>query len=146
LLVAPCDRLLPLFLFLILPLNAPALPIPNLREVRIALRPALQEGIRNLITMGNNDSNGDYLSGRKGTEMKPHPVRFPVQLPKFFIKFLTTPGDLILDPFFGSCTTGEATERQARRWICAELVEIYLDGARFRFENEAFDAPRRILK
>jgi len=73
--------------------------------------------------------------------MKPHPARFPVQLPEFFIKFLTGPGDLVLDPFAGSCTTGEAAERQGRRWICVEPVQTYLDGARFRFENGSLAAP-----
>jgi DNA modification methylase len=90
--------------------------------------------------MGNNDSNGHYLSRCKEAGMKPHPARFPVQLPEFFIKFLTSPGDLILDPFAGSCTTGEAAERQGRRWICVETLETYLDGARFRFENGARQA------
>jgi DNA modification methylase len=94
----------------------------------------------NVITMGNNDSNGHYLSRCKEAGMKPHPARFPVQLPEFFIKFLTSPGDLILDPFAGSCTTGEAAERQGRRWICVETLETYLDGARFRFENGARQA------
>jgi hypothetical protein len=42
----------------------------------------------NVITMGNNDSNGRYLSRCKEAGMKPHPARFPVQLPEFFIKFL----------------------------------------------------------
>ena len=67
--------------------------------------------------------------------MKPHPARFPVQLPEFFIKFLTSRGDLVLDPFAGSCTTGEAAERLGRRWMCIESLGRYLDGAKFRFEN-----------
>jgi len=95
----------------------------------------------NVITMGNNDSNGYYLSRCKEAGMKPHPARFPVQLPEFFIKFLTAPGDLILDPFAGSCTTGEASERQGRRWICIEPVKTYLDAARFRFENGTLAVP-----
>jgi DNA modification methylase len=65
----------------------------------------------------------------------PHPARFPVQLPEFFIKFLTAEGDLVLDPFAGSCTTGEAAERLSRKWIGFEPVPDYLDTARFRFES-----------
>jgi DNA modification methylase len=64
----------------------------------------------------------------------PHPARFSVQLPEFFIKFLTAEGDLVLDPFAGSCTTGEAAERLSRKWIGFEPVPDYLDAARFRFE------------
>jgi DNA modification methylase len=41
----------------------------------------------------------------------------------------------VLDPFAGSCTTGEAAERLGRRWIGIEPVPDYLDGARFRFER-----------
>jgi DNA modification methylase len=55
-----------------------------------------------------------------------------VQLPELFIKFLTG-GDVVLDPFVGSCTTGEAAERLSRRWIGFEPVPEYLHGARFRF-------------
>ena len=60
--------------------------------------------------MGNNDANGYYLTRCAEEKIKPHPARFPVQLPEFFIKFLTGAGDLVLDPFAGSCTTGEAAE------------------------------------
>jgi DNA modification methylase len=67
--------------------------------------------------------------------LKPHPARFPFQLPEFFIRFLTEEGDLVLDPFAGSCTTGEAAERLSRRWSGFEPVSDYLDGARFRFER-----------
>ncbi|WP_200868651.1 DNA methyltransferase [Bacillus cihuensis] len=39
--------------------------------------------------------------------IKPHPARFPNELPSFFIKFLTDPGDVVYDPFGGSCVTGK---------------------------------------
>jgi DNA modification methylase len=39
-----------------------------------------------------------------------------------------------VDPFAGSCTTGEAAERLGRRWVGFEPLPAYLDGARFRFE------------
>jgi DNA modification methylase len=98
----------------------------------------------NVITMGNNDSNGYYLTRCKETGIKPHPARFPIQLPEFFIKFLTSPGDLVFDPFAGSCTTGEAAERLGRRWICTEILSNYLDGAKLRFENGALYSPNEI--
>ena len=85
--------------------------------------------------MRSNDADGYYLTRCAEEKIKPHPARFPVQLPEFFIKFLTAEGDLVLDPFAGSCTTGEAAERLSRRWIGFEPVPAYLDGARFRFER-----------
>ncbi|HXP59492.1 MAG TPA: site-specific DNA-methyltransferase [Dongiaceae bacterium] len=89
----------------------------------------------NLLTLGNNDANGYYLRRCAEETIKPHPARFPVQLPEFFIRFLTDEGDLVLDPFAGSCTTGEAAERLHRKWMAFELLPDYLAGARFRFEQ-----------
>jgi DNA modification methylase len=94
----------------------------------------------NLLTLGNNDANGYYLTRCAEEKIKPHPARFPAQLPEFFVKFLTTEGDLVLDPFAGSCTTGEAAERLNRRWVGFELLPEYLDGARFRFEKMDVEA------
>jgi hypothetical protein len=53
-------------------------------------------------------------------------------LPEFFIKFLTEPGDLVVDPFAGSNVTGEVAERLERHWLAFEIVEEYLE-AKFRF-------------
>jgi site-specific DNA-methyltransferase (cytosine-N4-specific) len=41
----------------------------------------------------------------------------------------------VLDPFAGSNTTGEACEREQRKWIAIELNEPYLKGGRFRFDR-----------
>ncbi|MBS0153385.1 MAG: site-specific DNA-methyltransferase [Nitrospira sp.] len=90
----------------------------------------------NLLTFGNNDSNGYYLEACKRSGIKPHPARFPIQIPSFFIRFLTDPLDLVLDPFAGSNTTGEACERERRKWVAIELNETYLEGSRFRFEKK----------
>jgi len=49
---------------------------------------------------------------------------------------LTDPDDLVVDPFAGSCVTGEVCERIRRRWICIELYEEYLKGAMARFRRE----------
>jgi site-specific DNA-methyltransferase (cytosine-N4-specific) len=88
----------------------------------------------NLIICGNNDANGHYLSRCQAAGLKPHPARFPQKIPLFFINFLTDPGDLVLDPFAGSNTTGEAAEKAGRRWIAVEKDELYLETSKFRFE------------
>jgi site-specific DNA-methyltransferase (adenine-specific)/site-specific DNA-methyltransferase (cytosine-N4-specific) len=54
-----------------------------------------------------------------------HPARFPVALPSFFINLLTERGQLVLDPFAGTCTTAVAAEGLGRRWLMAELDEAY---------------------
>jgi site-specific DNA-methyltransferase (cytosine-N4-specific) len=87
----------------------------------------------NMIELGNNDSNGEYLKRCHQAGLPVHPARFPRGLPEFFVKLCTEVNDLILDPFAGSNLTGEAAERQGRRWIAVELVEEYLEGSKFRF-------------
>jgi site-specific DNA-methyltransferase (cytosine-N4-specific) len=89
----------------------------------------------NLIEIGNNDSNGEYLQKCLKAGLPVHPARFPRGLPEFFIKLCTDRGDIVLDPFAGSNVTGEAAERLGRRWIAVELVEEYLRGSKLRFEG-----------
>ena len=89
----------------------------------------------NLIAVPNTESNSSYMRYCKQNEISPHPARFPATLPEYFIRMLTDPKDLVLDPFGGSCITGEVAERLDRKWICVELVERYLEGAMGRFET-----------
>jgi site-specific DNA-methyltransferase (cytosine-N4-specific) len=94
----------------------------------------------NILICGNNDANGHYLERCNATGLKPHPARFPIQLPNFFIRFLTDEGDLVLDPFAGSNTTGAACEELGRRWIAVDSERPYLVASQFRFEKAA-DKP-----
>jgi DNA modification methylase len=100
----------------------------------------------NLLVHGNNDANGRYLELCKLNNIKPHPARFPVQVPAFFLRFLTDSGDLVLDPFAGSNTTGEACEREGRKWIAVENHSPYLEASKFRFEGELARLPDRLAE
>jgi site-specific DNA-methyltransferase (cytosine-N4-specific) len=91
----------------------------------------------NVLTMGNNDSNGRYIAMVTERGMKVHPARFPVQLPEWFIRLLTEPGDIVLDIFGGSMTTGWAAERLGRAWLGFELSDEYVEASRLRFYDEA---------
>ncbi|PYU95547.1 MAG: site-specific DNA-methyltransferase [Acidobacteria bacterium] len=88
----------------------------------------------NLFQFANTASTSHYLRRCREEGIKPHPARFPQALPEFFIKLLTNPGDIILDPFAGSNVTGAAAESLARQWISIELDPSYVAGSRFRFE------------
>jgi hypothetical protein len=57
-----------------------------------------------------------------------HPAAMPVRLPEFFVKLLTDPGDLVVDPFAGSNATGAAAERLGRRWLSVEPDQRYVEG------------------
>ncbi len=89
----------------------------------------------NFIAIPNTESNSYYLRYCKENNLKPNPARYPAELPEYFIRMLTDEGDLVIDPFAGSCVTGEVCERLNRKWICVELIEEYLVGALGRFHQ-----------
>lgn len=91
----------------------------------------------NLIALPNTESNSAYLRYCAEHGIKPHPARYPAELPEFFIRMLTDPKDIVFDPFGGSCVTGEVAERLDRQWTCCELNEDYLKGAVGRFKTDS---------
>jgi DNA modification methylase len=91
---------------------------------------------QNVLVRGNNESNSEYISACKELGIKVHPARFPKALPEFFIRFLTKPGDLVLDPFAGSNTTGRIAEDLDRRWIAVDIEESYVRASAIRFGHD----------
>ncbi len=89
----------------------------------------------NLIQVGNNESNSNYIKESKRLGKKIHPARYPAELPRFFIQLLTDPGDLVLDPFAGSNTTGAVAEKLERRWISIEKLREYAEDSELRFSG-----------
>lgn len=87
----------------------------------------------NLLQIPNTESNSQYLKYCKLLNTEGHPARFPSKLPEFFIKFLTDPGDLVLDIFAGSNTTGWVAEQLNRNWLAFEIDHDYLAKSIFRF-------------
>jgi site-specific DNA-methyltransferase (cytosine-N4-specific) len=91
---------------------------------------------QNIIVRGNNESNSEYINACNELGIKVHPARFPRSLPEFFIKLVTKPSDLVLDPFAGSNTTGRVAEDLGRRWIAVDIEQSYVraSGVRFGFD------------
>ncbi|MGR8932480.1 MAG: DNA-methyltransferase [Gammaproteobacteria bacterium] len=87
------------------------------------------------LVFGNNSANDRYTIRCKQAGVKIHPARFPPTLPEFFVKMVTDQGDLVVDPFAGSNTTGMVCEYLQRRWIAIENCQEYLDASKFRFET-----------
>ena len=68
-----------------------------------------------------------------------HFAVFPPKLPELCIKAGSSEGDVILDPFFGSGTTGWVAQRLGRKWIGIELNPEYIKIAEKRFiQRELF--------
>jgi site-specific DNA-methyltransferase (cytosine-N4-specific) len=87
----------------------------------------------NVFTISNTRSSSPYLTYCKQNKFKKHPARMPSEIVEFFIKFLTEPNDLVLDPFSGSNTTGAVAESLGRTWISIENEIEYILGSRGRF-------------
>jgi len=68
----------------------------------------------------------------------------PSSLAKFFINFLTDPGDTVLDPFAGSNTTGCIAEKLNRKWISIEANKEYIRGSIARFSKQGL-TPELLL-
>jgi len=96
----------------------------------------------NLIAIANTESNSSYLRLCREKGVKPHPARYPTELPEYFIRMLTDKDDLVFDPFAGSCVTGEVAERLKRKWICCDTIEKYLETALFRFVSKMPDKKK----
>lgn len=83
-------------------------------------------GRRNLFSYAVNAERGS----------KPHPTTKPLPLMCELVGLFTQPGDLVLDPFCGSGTTGVACLRLGRRFIGIEKDPKYADLARERLRAE----------
>ncbi len=81
-----------------------------------------------------------------------HPARFPEAMPEFFIRLLTDPGDMVVDIFAGSNTTGCVAERLGRHWQSFEERLDYVAASVFRLlpanlaEGRVKEAYEGILK
>jgi site-specific DNA-methyltransferase (adenine-specific) len=74
-----------------------------------------------------------------------HPTEKPVALMEMYIRNSTQPGDLVMDPFMGSGTTGVAAIRAGRRFIGIELDERWHGVAAKRIRKALEHGQSRLL-
>jgi DNA modification methylase len=89
----------------------------------------------NLLAISNTGNDRDYLEACKNRGLRPHPARFPSEIPDFFVSLLTEKDDLVVDPFAGSNVTGAAAESLGRKWLSVDIDEQYVRGSAARFER-----------
>ena len=77
-------------------------------------------------------NGGQRLKDRDG--QKAHPTQKPEALLHRVILAASNPGDVVLDPFFGTGTTGAVAKRLGRKWIGIEREQDYIDVATDRIE------------
>lgn len=90
----------------------------------------------NVLTISNTSANDPYQEYCRDNQIEFHPARMPIDLPEFFINFLTDVDDIILDPFGGSNTTGAAAEKLNRYWVAVEPTAHYIKGSLGRFDPD----------
>ena len=99
-----------------------------------------------MLSMANTMSSDFFTRTCKERNIVPHPARMPLELASFFINFLTDEGDLVLDPFGGSNTTGYCAERLKRRWVSVDSCEEYGEQSKIRFEEPSLGTKIKLPK
>lgn len=103
----------------------------------------------NVIAASNTSSNDRYHRRCREEGVKRHPARFPTDLPEFLIGLCTDEGDLVLDPFAGSNTTGQVAQSMNRTWLAIDEEENYLRGSVYRFpelDPQADEEPTLVVE
>lgn len=82
--------------------------------------------------------------GKKPAEARnPHPTVKPLELMRWLVRLLCSPGGLVLDPTVGSGTTGVAAALEGRRFLGIELEPAYMEIAAARIAHHSQRAPGR---
>jgi site-specific DNA-methyltransferase (cytosine-N4-specific) len=84
----------------------------------------------------------NYMRQCRLADQVVHPARQPPEIPDFFVRMLTRPNQLVLDPFAGSNTTGRVAEDLGRRWVSIEIQPDYVEASKLRFSDQFPEALR----
>lgn len=93
----------------------------------------------NSITQGMNEKSIIRELGNRYKAI--HPTQKPVRLLERLLALTTHPGDVVLDPFAGSCSTAIACVNTNRKFIGFEIDKEYYDAGVKRL-NEALSEPK----
>lgn len=89
---------------------------------------------RNVLEFGHRCADGERCNRYAREHGLPkHGAPMPLALADMLVRFLSRPGDLVVDPFGGRLTTGKAAEQNDRRWLCTEQMLEYLASGQVRF-------------
>lgn len=99
----------------------------------------------------NTISKEDFIRGCSGVwnftpDTKPLTIAtFPVGLPQLLIELLSYEGDLVLDPFAGSGTTGVACVKTGRTFIGIEIDDLYCKIANERIQKTQAEQTQPVI-
>ena len=92
----------------------------------------------------NKPIDNPFLRG-KTPRQNTHPTVKPIKLMEYLITLVTPPNGIVLDPFFGSGTTGVAAVNLGFNYIGIELDERYVEIAKRRINAVRKQARQRQL-
>ena len=104
------------------------------------------EGLEKKVGVGNfmaeakwiNDPrspNGGYEPAPSKPQSNSHPTVKPIALMEYLVKLVSREGQVVLDPFMGSGTTGMACKKLNREFIGIEMMPEYMEIAKCRIEG-----------
>lgn len=111
-------------------------PIDEKRDVRLPF---------NVLSFSNTSSNDFFLKKCRENGISPHPARMNKGIVNFFVNFLTSENDLVLDPFAGSNTSGYVSEKNNRNWLSIEINEDYINQSIIRFQDPDIKTDIQLL-
>ena len=77
----------------------------------------------------------NVIRGGVAAQKTLHQASQPIYLPRKYVLATTEPGDIVLDPWMGSGTTGEASVSLGRRFIGFDISEEYIEVSHNRIEQ-----------
>lgn len=83
-------------------------------------------------TWNGGGSHGVFIVNKGGDVRTGHQTQKPLALMELLVRLFSNAGELVLDPFVGSGTTGVAAIRQGRRFVGWEMNPAYVEIARKR--------------
>ena len=116
---------------------------PTLRDVHEYILVFCKETFKRHPIGSNSIGRDDFLENTKSiwrfnatsAKKAQHPAPFPVELPLRLINLYSFMGDIVLDPFMGSGTTGEAAVLSQRQYVGYEIDARYVAVANARLDN-----------
>lgn len=104
------------------------------------------EGLEEKIVNDGREKDIDNAYQRGITLRKnTHPTVKPVALMEYLVKLVSREGQVVLDPFMGSGTTGMACKKLGRDFVGIEMEEEYIEIAKARIEGTDRDKPKEQL-
>lgn len=83
---------------------------------------------------GTSGKASSLSEGRNTKYRNIHPTVKPIALMEYLVKLVSREGQVVLDPFMGSGTTGMACKRLDREFIGIEMMPEYMEIAKCRIE------------